>query len=364
MKLLSSLFLFFSFLTNISGLNITEPKPLYSIQAVNLTFNPYTISGEQRVILHPNASIKYDEKRNRIDIFQKNYEDIRINLVGTLFYGPTTNRTFFPNLQTIIIPNKTYSNVISMSVNNSTKLFAVTIRPWQLSIQYDFANKILKLMDPKPDKIFKIINVFYYEYVNNTNYRYPALRNDSSPNIISTDIFPNTEIILPNDTDIVFPNNTEITFPNTEIILPNNTNIVFPNNTEIILPNNTNIVFPNNTEIILPNNTNIVFPNNTEIILTNNTEIIIPNTDIPTENPQFPIHPTDPLPPEEIKTVIVENTNDKFEGTVLTEKQFWTLVGGLGGGLCLISLMIYCIRKERKKINDLIFRNLERNTTV
>lgn len=174
MKLLSSLFLFFSFLTNISGLNITEPKPLYSVQAINLTFNPYTISGEQRVILHPNAVVKYDNEKNTIDIFQKNYEDIIVSLSGTLFYGTSNNRTYYPNLLTNITPNKTYSNVISMSVNNNTKLFAVTIRPWQLIIQYDFYNKILKLIDPKPDKIFKVINVFYYENINSISYRYPA----------------------------------------------------------------------------------------------------------------------------------------------------------------------------------------------
>lgn len=246
------LFGFFQIITSFYNLNDYSNnqenkivKPIYSIKAINLTFNPYSMNGEQRVILHPpSAIVTYNEKENMIDIYDIQSRNYNVSFVS----GTLKNITH----------NMTYKNILSFTLVNQNYSFAVAVRPSPYTLKIDLINKILTLTDPLPDKNnLKIINVFYYEYINNTNIRYPAISNTT-----------NTILPLPND---------------------------------------------------------------------------------------YPHPPYET--PEEIKTVTISSSSDdKFEGTELTETQFWTLVGGLLGGLAFISLMIYCIRKERNRIKNIMIR--------
>jgi hypothetical protein len=258
------LFSFFQFTTPFYNLNDYSNnqenkivKPIYSIKAINLTFNPYSMNGEQRVILHPpSAIVTYNEKESMIDIYDIQSRNYDVSFVS----GTLKNITH----------NMTYKNILSFSLVNQNYTFAVGVRPSPYTLKIDLINKILTLTDPLPDKNnLKIINVFYYEYINNTNIRYPAILNT--------------------------------------------------------------------TRLTLPNTTNTT------------------NTTLPLYPDDYP-HPPYEIP-EEIKTVTISSSSDdKFEGTELTETQFWTLVGGLLGGLAFISLMIYCIRKERRRIKDIMIR--------
>lgn len=257
-RLVKSLFFLFGFFQVISPFyNLNDysnnqenniVKPIYSIKAINLTFNPYSMNGEQRVILHPpSAIVTYNEKESMIDIYDIQSRNYNISFVS----GTLKNITH----------NMTYKNIVSFTLVNQNYSFAVAVRPSPYILKIDLINKILTLTDPLPDKNLKIINVFYYEYINNTNIRYPAILN-------TTNISNTTTTILP----------------------------------------------------------------------------------LPVDYPPYET-------PEEIKTVtITSSSDDKFEGTELTETQFWTLVGGLLGGLAFISLMIYCIRKERNRIKSIMIR--------
>lgn len=195
-----------------------------------------------------------------------------------------------------LVANYTYNNITSISISNLTYGY-FGIRPWRYDIKIDLKNRIFHMSANSFTKNDTVINVIYYYNVNNT--RIPAC---SKKDKISDELIIDNTYSSSTAEDGYFD---EITFPYRPMpTAPVSGNIYNSSTAE--------------DGYYLPEN-----PSNNDTILIKNIEA---------------------------------DSSDKFEGTVLTEKQFWTLVGGLGGGILLICLMIKLIKREKRLAKELFLK--------
>lgn len=314
-----------TFINPIKAQPIRSPEFLYSIQIKNLTFDCDNVGSNGRVILHEGLYIKKNSNTS-IDVYAKNVVNANYTFAST-------------TLPKNPVSNYTYNNITSMSIIIPNYV-ALVVRPWRYSFKIDLNNRIIYISPSSQTTIYmKIINIFYY-YNNRIPPRYPGCFNMSS-------IINNTTINFNNTTNIT--NITNITiFINQTNSYENYTSIVTDENEIVEDPYFDVPIFPDRPMPVLPNNnssSNTININNTTI--TNITNISDSNIEI------YPI-PEHPGNTNDNSVQVESNTSDKFEGTKLTETQFWTLVGGLLGGILLISLLIKLIKKERWLIKEQI----------
>jgi len=202
------------------------------------------------------------------------------------------------------VSNYTYNNITSMSIM-IPNITGITVRAWRYDFKMDLKNKIIYLSpNSQTTNDMRIIHVYYY-------YGQTIPR---SPGCVNQTILP----AITNTTSIINNTTTSIT--------------------------NTTYAFEEDPYFELPDRPLPIIPS---VNTTNNTVV----------NPEYPL-PDVPETNNTMNTVVmVDSKSDKFQGTELTETQFWTLVGGLGGGILFLTLMVKLVKRERRLMKEFMLKN-------